>query len=37
MIKIISNLVPGKETDYMEHKNLEKKINKYIKENTEKE
>jgi hypothetical protein len=33
MIKIISNLVPGKDTDYMEHKDFEHEINRYIYEN----
>ena len=33
MIKIISNLVPGKDTDYMEHKEFENEINRYIYEN----
>jgi len=33
MIKIISNLVPGNENDYMEHKDFEHEINKYIYEN----
>ena len=33
MIKIISNLVPGKDTDYMEHKEFEHEINRYIYEN----
>tara|TARA_R100000951_G_C2592019_1_gene165351 strand:- start:12 stop:290 length:279 start_codon:yes stop_codon:yes gene_type:complete len=33
MIKIISNLVPGNDTDYLEHKDFEHEINRYIYEN----
>jgi hypothetical protein len=33
MIKIISNLVPGNDTDYMEHKDFENEINRWIYEN----
>lgn len=33
MIKIISNLVPGNENDYMEHKEFENDINRFIYEN----
>lgn len=33
MIKIISNLVPGKDTDYLEHKEFEYEINRFIYEN----
>lgn len=30
MIKIISNLVPGKENDYMEHRDFEHEINRFL-------
>jgi hypothetical protein len=33
MIKIISNLVTGNDNDYMEHKDFENDINRYIYEN----
>jgi len=33
MIKIISNFVHGSTTDYMEHKDFEHEINRYIYEN----
>ena len=33
MIKIISNLEPGNDNDYMEHKDFQNEINRYIYEN----